>query len=381
MMHPFWILNSSLLLGIIINSIFIMVSRVTIVSREDIEPSFYSKAEKDHQVSINLKHIYENDLFDSYKKQISYITPTIQTHPLPQPPRPMPLKPPVQQKPMFLDPLNLTLRGIIIIGKDEARNRAIISDNKTDLETLYKVGDKIQDAQLIRIFNNKIVLLRANGQQEIVYMRNQDAQSDPRFAQIQDWHSAIKMINKNEYSIIPEAFIKRVENLAHLIELLHLTTAYEKGKPIGTHVGIVEAQSIGFYLGLQSGDLLVSINEIPIATTTDRLKAYQTIINGKSQFDVIVTLIRNKKPIHIVYHVQPFQIELIKHTPIQEKQKLGPSLEDSEENRSAQLEAKTTLEIPNDLQDEIAFSESIKAHEAFLLTHHERSKEREQEIL
>ena len=35
----------------------------------------------------------------------------------------------------------------------------MIQDNKTMQEGTYKVGDLIQDAQLIRIFKNKIIFL------------------------------------------------------------------------------------------------------------------------------------------------------------------------------------------------------------------------------
>ena len=38
-----------------------------------------------------------------------------------------------------------------------------------------------EDAQLIKIFNNKAIFLRANGQQEVLYLRPKDAQLDPTY--------------------------------------------------------------------------------------------------------------------------------------------------------------------------------------------------------
>lgn len=363
------------------NILFVYFSSVTLTLREDIDPNLYSKSQKTHQITINLKDIYEDDLFDSYKKETPYIQSTIETRPLPQPPRPQALRPPEAQKPVFLDPLNVTLRGIIVTSQNESLNTAIISDNKTDVEGLYKVGDKIQDSQLIRIFNNKIVLLRSNGQQEVLYMRDQEAQSDPRFAQIQNWHTAITMKNPVEYTIYPEAFLKRVENLSHFIELLNLTTAYEKGVPIGTHVGTIEPQTLGSYLGLRTGDMIMAINKKPVSTTDDRLVVYKQITQSSLPLTVTVDLLRGKKPISLAYTVEQLKIELIKSQPLNMngkiKQAQSPTVptiqsEQLDPNKGISTFDKDLLNqesFDQDMvfDDEIAFLNKIKERDAFLM--------------
>lgn len=60
----------------------------------------------------------------------------------------------------------------------------MIADNKTNQEGTFKVGDTVQDAQLIRIFSNKIILLRNNGQQEVLYLREQDAKLIPHLLRL-----------------------------------------------------------------------------------------------------------------------------------------------------------------------------------------------------
>lgn len=380
MIHPFWILNTSFLVFLCANLLFVYLSSVTLVQREDIDPNLYSKFQKSTQININLKEIYENDLFDSYKKEVPYIQSTIQQKPIPQPPRPQTLRPPEPQKPVFLDPLNVTLRGIIVVSQNESLNTAIISDNKTDIESLYTVGDKIQDSQLIRIFNNKIVLLRSNGQQEVLYMREQEAQSDPRFAQIQNWHTAIIMKNPSEYTIHPEAFIKRVENLSHFIELLNLTTAYDKGIPIGTHVGTIEPQTLGSYLGLRTGDMIMAINQTGVATTNDRLTVYKQITQSPLPLIVKVDLLRGKRPITLMYTIEKSKIELIKSGTLVDNEKIKSHIQPIPKIQNVPLEGiETNTDSPESLNeenfidqanqenDEILFLNKIKERDAFLM--------------
>jgi type II secretory pathway component PulC len=376
MAHPFWIINSLLALLLTTSSFFVYFSRVTIAPREDIEPLWYSKPQRQQHIAINLKHIYENDLFGTYKKEPPYSEQVAQVRPLPQPPRPQPVAVPVLPQPAFLDPLNVSLRGIIVISSDEAKNSAIIADNKNDQEAIYKVGDKIQDAQLIRIFNNKIVLLRSNGQQEVIYMRDQDAQTDPRFAQIENWHSSIEMVNATTYRIHPGAFLKRVENIAHFIELLNLTTAYQKGDAVGTRVGQVDPQTLGSYLGLRTGDMILSIQNIPATTTDDRFEIYNRIVKSKLPSEITATILRAEKPLQMKYIIEPFKIETVKATPVvAEKKAAAPTDVQNQVDTREPSELDDYVEPPfenNPSEEDFAFEEvamlqMLRQKEAFLM--------------
>jgi len=95
-------------------------------------------------------------------------------------------------KPKFLDPLDITLKGIIVLVHNDSKNRAIIADNKTNKELTYKVGSAIEDAQLIRILSNKVIFLRSNGQQEVLYLREKDAELDPVYTIIDNWDGIIQ---------------------------------------------------------------------------------------------------------------------------------------------------------------------------------------------
>lgn len=314
MRHPFWIINSILFLLLLITLLFISFSQISIPERESIEPVLYSTLKREKRLQINISKIYEADLFGSYQAAIE--APEKAEAVFPQPPEPQAIEVPELPKPQFLDPLDVTLRGIFIVSNDGSKNRIIIADNKTKKEALYKTGDKIIDAQVIRIFSNKIVLLRSNGQQEVLYLREQDARLDTDYAMIEEWNLVIKQIGSTSFLVDPVAFARRIQDLGQLIEMLHLITAYKQGVSIGCRVGRLDEKSVGIALGLQPGDIITSIDNIAADTTANRLKIYQALLTKKKEDLIVVQLLRNKAEMSLEYRLKEMIAEEVqKETP------------------------------------------------------------------
>lgn len=343
MKHPLWIINSTLLVLVLLAFAFIFFSRVSIPGREEIEPVLYTKIKRKKELDINTAKIYEANLFGTYRAAI--VTPEVPDEiRLPEPPQPQAVEVPELPRPRFLDPLDITLRGIFVINTDSSKNRALIADNKTNTETNYKVGDKVGDAQLIRIFGNKIILLRSNGQQEVLYLREQDAKFDATYASLQAWDTAIKQLSASAFLIDPIAFAERVQDLAQLIDMLHLITAFKQGKSIGCRIGKLDEKSVGIALGLQAGDIIVSINDIPADTMENRLKIYKDIITKKENDHIAVSLLRDKEEYSFEYLLRelvpesgratpaPFELQEIAQEErvkiLKEKEKFAPTLDD-----------------------------------------------------
>ena len=303
MRHPFWIINSILLVLVVLILLFVYFSQVSIPEREDIAPSLMVSRKKEKRLHVNISKIYEADLFGSY--QMATEQPDLLAQEaFPQPPEPQPTVIPELLTPQFLDPLDVTLKGIFIINNDGTKNRVIISDNKTKKEATHKIGDKIGDAQLIRIFSNKVMLLRSNGQQEVVYLREQDAKFDAGYSMIDEWNLVIKQMSSTSFLIDPIAFAKRVQDLGQLIEMLHLITAYKQGASVGCRIGKLDEKSVGASLGLQPGDIVTTIDGIQADNMVNRLKIYQSVLNKKENELIVVQLLRNKEELVFEYQLR-----------------------------------------------------------------------------
>lgn len=252
---------------------------------------------------IDFETIYRNDLFGTTVHAAPPSTVAKLNLTPPTPPTPRPLIAPKIAPPTFLEPLQITLKGIIFTN-NETYNRAIIADNKTKQEKNYKVKDTIQDAQIIRILKNKVLLIRSNGQQEVLYLQEHDAQQHAGPVTKEQKAAIIKQVNANTYSIDPRAFVKQIPDLAHLINALDLTSVYHKGTCIGCRVGNIESPSIGTLLGLMPEDIIVSIRDIPTVTTAQRAAIYQDVIKRTIGDKIPVNIIRNGQPQTITYILQ-----------------------------------------------------------------------------
>jgi len=342
MRQPLWILNSILLTLVILILIFMLMTRVTVYERVDIEPEIYPEKVSKEAPRIDIKKIYSDDIFDTYRPEIPVPKEPKYVGPLPLPPKPTKVEPWEATKPKFFDPLDITLKGIMTLS-DSSDNTAIIEDNKTKRESVYKIGDMIEDAQLLRIFNNKVIFVRSNGQQEVFYLREKDAKNDPTFLNLDDWEGVVKKFAPNNYYVSPAMFAKRVKNLAQLIDILGLTSSYKKGRSIGCRIGEMQQDSLGLKLGLRMGDIILTVNNIPATTTSNRLKIYNDTISLKEGDIVVARLQRGRNTYTMKYTLKEFlpakpketviagavispeQIRQEKQTMMEQKYQLAPT--------------------------------------------------------
>jgi len=303
MKYPLWILNSSLLFLILIVIGFAFVSRQRIPHREAIIPEEGAPALEREGVKINISKIYEHDLFDTHVKEVPRPEEEKSGEQLPTPPTPKAPHTPEIPRPQFLEPLNITLKGIIVFVRDSDKNCAIIENNQTKQESCYKLGDTLEDAQLIRILSNKVLFLRSNGQQEVLYLKENEAQADPAYASISSWTDVVKLTGEHEYAINKHLFAERVPNLGSFIDLLSITSVYKKGMSVGCRIGQLGNDSLGKALGFEPGDLIVSVNDVPATSTENRLTIYKNIIKPVDAQPIRVEVIRGNKPFTLLYTI------------------------------------------------------------------------------
>ena len=304
MKSPIWILNSTLAVLFLLVLVLILFTQKTAPKRKPLAPDMTNIAPIKKDVSkVNLVRIYESDLFNTYIKPAPPAVEDKAAKPLPQPPLPMPLPTPQPQNPQFLPPLDITLKGIIYTNND-TENRAIIANNKTKQEEIYKVGDKVGDADLIRIGKNKIFLIRVNGQQETIFITAADAQKDPIYTRDASWNLVVRKATDGHYIVDPKSFVHRITNLAQFIDMLDMTTAFEKGKSVGCRIGRMSPQSIGPSLGLAYGDIIISINGIHTTTTKDRVAIYNQIKDLGLDATIKVVVLRQDREVEVVYKLQ-----------------------------------------------------------------------------
>jgi len=339
MKHPIWLVNATLLVIFLTASGFVFFSGEKLPKRIKLKPESVSVVTAKSTPAVNIEQIYENDLFNTYHKTFPAPTQPDYAKPMPKPPTPMTVNVEEEPKQPFLPPLDITLKGIMSID-DNSNNQAIVSDNKTNTEKNYRTGDTIEDAQLIRIFYNRIVLIRSNGQQEVLYINEKDVETDPAYLETQEsWAHIVKKIGTNHYLLDPESFVELSHNLAQFIDMLDLTTVYKEGQSIGCRVGKITHNSLGAAMGLEPFDIITKINAMPVTSTDERYTVYKDLIKKDFGDEIQVTILQDEKETVLTYTLHDLKDPL--DESLAEVRKLealpgihqGPSEEDLEEEK------------------------------------------------
>jgi len=298
--------------------IFVGLTRYKLPARASLIANYTQSTTLKDVSKIDISRIYRNDLFNTYKEspaQEEKIEEKKLVLPAPPAPQaPVPVQPRTVQ---FLEPLQVTLKGIMY-SSDERSNRAVIEENKSKNEKLYKVGDTVEDSEIVRIYYNKVMLIRSNGQQETLFVSPQEAQKDSAYKHEVVWQTIIQQKSATEFMIDKDQFIHEVKNLAEFIDMLDVTTAFKKGKTIGCRIGVLKPQSLGIALGLLPNDIILTIADIPTTSTNDRVEIFTKIKNMTQQETVAVKMLRNGNEITQIYSLAPEQETQSEQQPMQE---------------------------------------------------------------
>jgi type II secretory pathway component PulC len=304
MKTPLWMLNSALV-GLLFFVFFVLFFlQKEVPKRRSLVPTQTAQPDTQPMTQVNIARIYENDLFGTYVRQLPTPEKKEALKPqIPQPPAPTPSPQPKEAKPEFMSPLSVALKGIIY-SNNTRDNRAIIVDNKTKNESLYRVGDQVQDADVIHIDKNKVILIRSNGQQETIFISEAEAKQDPIYKDRNSWENIIEQVSDTVFKIDPKSFTNRVKSLAEVIDMLDVTAAFVRGSNIGCQIGNMHARSAGFALGLQPGDIITRINGIPATSTQNRVRIYKSIMSTTPDSSIQAHIVRKNQDMQLTYTLQ-----------------------------------------------------------------------------
>lgn len=192
--------------------------------------------------------------------------------------------------------LNLKLWGTI--QSSDGDSYAVIEDSSKKDQQLYKPGDRINNSTLKMVLREKVVLT-VDGVDEVLQMEK----SDKGQAASRNGHSGFSGRSRGDEKEIPiarrevEAAMGDVNNLMRQISLKpHISD----GKPDGISVSSVQPNSIFKKAGLQSGDVIISIDGREIKTFEDVMGMYESM---KSATRIEMQVKRQDTPVTLVYNL------------------------------------------------------------------------------
>ena len=302
MKQPLWILNSSLLVLFFISQSLLFMLQRAVPTRVSIEPGTISTIVNKTITPVDVASIYENDLFNTYVPQ-NYNFEKIDDNvaPIPEPPQRIVPQIPIEKAPTFFSPLDVLLKGVIFVENDPSKSLVIIQDKKSKEENNYQVGDLIEDAQILKILPNRAVVIRSNGQQETLYLREEDAAYD--FNNEENFSPKKVVVSSigNNYQVDIDEFAKRVHNIGEFIGMLDLTTVYKQGKSLGCRVGRISKDSLGSALGFKFDDIIMSVDTISSMSLENRMQMYDHIVEKRAGDTINVEINRGESNLQLGY--------------------------------------------------------------------------------
>lgn len=347
MKKPLWLLNLLLLFILLLSIIFAINTRVNLPSTTKTKVG-KDVAQQKKQPGLDKNIILANDMFQTISSPIEKPKPKIKELPtLPTPPRKISVVIPRISKPKILDPLPIKATGIVYFG-DPQSDSVFILNTRTKSEARYKLSDQVEDAQIIRILSNKVVLLRSNGQQEILYLVQPEQENESP----SEKGEFSKVIGGNVYEIDIDNFAKEVPDLNKLIFTFDARNGLYENKIVGIRIGNVDENKLAQSLGIITNDMIEKVNGLSVDTTDNRIKAYESVAAMKPNQEVAVQIKRNNKNIELKYKLKSDAIKSYKTT------QPSPFIEENK-NLKKEIEKAKTKDLNNVLNLKKAQNENI----------------------
>ena len=192
---------------------------------------------------------------------------------------------------------------------------AIILDESKREQDLFTEGDEIGPAKVIKIYRHKVILEHDGKEEMLIAFEDMEAllsaavgEPEEPGAQESPGGTPIpgrigKKIAQNHWVMERDEVQNVLENSSQLLTQVRIIPHFSKGKidqPDGFQVANIKPRSFFDTMGLRNGDVIRSVNQIPVDNAEKAFKAYQQLRN-ESRIQVVV--LRSNKEITLQYDI------------------------------------------------------------------------------
>ncbi len=175
-----------------------------------------------------------------------------------------------------VDELEPTKLGLALLGTVSGTGGfdfAVIEEKDKKKQGLFKEGDSVAAATIIRIMRG-IVVLRVADRDEILKMEEGDHRSKVggRRSEVR----GIKNVIKVKKTDIDNAF----KNMGKMLAQVRIRPYFSSGKSDGFMVSRIKPGSIFQKMGMQNGDIIQGVDNEPIKSPDEMMKLYNGLKSG-----------------------------------------------------------------------------------------------------
>jgi len=204
--------------------------------------------------------------------------------------------------------LGLTLLGTVA-GPPSMAYAVIASSRKQEL---YHLGDEVSSGLVLEEVRHGEVILRRGGERLLLAMEEGTkgaGNARSRFRRRPTPSSAgkagaagIRQVSPNSYLLERDTVTQSLKNLSTMMRDLRVVPSFDAARqPNGYRVASIRYGSLLDKLGLKRGDVIQSINGLPISDPDRAYQAYQQL---KDESSIKIDVLRGSKPQTLTYEIQ-----------------------------------------------------------------------------
>jgi len=207
----------------------------------------------------------------------------------------------VDQQPLQQTSLNLTLKGIL--ADNESNNRLALISAGGGKEQVYRIGQNIEGAEIIRIEARRVVIRRngANEALDLEVKKLEGMSISPVGPGRDNISSGIRKLNDTDRTITRSTLKQQMNNLPALLQQATAVPHSQGGEQIGFRIVDLKKGSVFEQLGIQQNDIIYAVNGTPVRNAEEALNAYR-MIGTTSNF--MIGLLRNGQDLKLNLAIQ-----------------------------------------------------------------------------
>ena len=194
--------------------------------------------------------------------------------------------------------LKLKLWGTVTAADDKQTAYAVIEEQKAKKQSLYRVGDKIQNATVKIIFRGKVIL-SVNGRDEILEI--EELSGNKKIAKSALESNVVYRHDIKFNQLQRENAFKKVNNI---MRQANIKPYFEKGKIGGIILTGIKPDSLFHEMGLENGDIITGVDGENIESVDNIQEFYKAL---KASPDVQLQIKRKGKHKNIIWEEQSIE--------------------------------------------------------------------------
>lgn len=181
-----------------------------------------------------------------------------------------------------IDALEHTQLDLVLLGTvagDNGYDYAVIEERGKSGQTLFREGDVVSGALLVKIMRTKVVL-RVDDKEEVLSMEDERRKSPSSTASAAGERPSVVSDLEQVITLQRSKVDAAVQDMGRLMTDARIRPFFSGGKVDGIMISNIVPGSIFQQLGLRNGDVIRGIDGRPLQSPNDLMEVYKSLESG-----------------------------------------------------------------------------------------------------